>query len=212
MDLICLVYKDESSDENDRWNVAKKLFEWGFENKRTVDAASLLDTAEPARVQVENYAAGDTGTGLLEFKKPEAGTAYVTLDKTTAEALQSGTDSLVAAPAYTKDLPLQAPIKKGDVLGTVTYTSKASGEPVYTCDLVASRDVLEADSSTSDIETVITTLPPVPDVNAAVQSKAEIWYWLIVPAALVTFLIIRLVTTRRGRRFKKRIRYSYRIK
>lgn len=210
MNLICLIYKDETSDESDRWKVAKNLFEWGFQNKKTIDVASLLDSAEPVQVQVENYSAEDTGKGLLEFKKPDAGTAFVTLEKATAEGLQNGTDSLVATPTYNAE-PLQAPIEKDAVLGTVTYTSKATGEQVYSCDLIASREVAEA--GTTSGETAVTTLPPTQPIKDPGQGSGSVWYWLIIPVLLIGFLVFRLVTTRRSKRFKKRKpHYSYRIK
>jgi D-alanyl-D-alanine carboxypeptidase (penicillin-binding protein 5/6) len=212
MNLIALIFNDQTQDRSDRWKIAKNLFEQGFEKKKTIDIASLLEATETVQVQVENYAAEDTGAGLLEFKKPVAGTAYRTLDKATAEGLLNGTDSLVATPTYTKDLPLQAPIKKDDVLGTVAYTSKATGEQIYTCDLIASRDVFEAGSSSSGTETAVTTLPPTSPPKTPGES-GSVWYWLIVPVALIAFLVFRLVTTRRSKRYKeRRPHYSYRIK
>jgi D-alanyl-D-alanine carboxypeptidase (penicillin-binding protein 5/6) len=211
MNLICLVYGEKPSEGTyERWKVSKALYEWGFETYKTIDVTPLLETAEPLQAQVENYAADDTGSGLLEFKKPEAGTTFVTLEAATAEGLISGTDKLIATPTYNSE-PLQAPIKKDDVLGTVVYTSEATSEEVYRCDLIASRDVNEA--GTTSGETAVTTLPPTPPAKDPGQSSGAVWYWLIVPFALIAFLVVRLVTTRRSKRFRKRKpHYSYRIK
>jgi D-alanyl-D-alanine carboxypeptidase (penicillin-binding protein 5/6) len=211
MNLICLVYGENPSTNTERWKVSKGLFEWGFENYSTIDVASLLEAAEPVQVQVENYSAEDSGKGMLEFKKPEAGTTFVTLDKATADALKNGTDSLVPTPAYNAELPLQAPVKKDDVLGTVAYSSKATGEQVCSFDLIASRGIAEAGTMSS--ETAVTTLPPTPPKKDPGEGSGSVWYWLIIPVVLIGFLVFRLVTTRR-KRFKKRSRphYSYRIK
>jgi D-alanyl-D-alanine carboxypeptidase (penicillin-binding protein 5/6) len=212
MNLICLIFNDQTKDRSDRWKIAKGLFEWGFENYTTIDVAPYLEAAGPVQVEVENYSAEDSGKGMLEFKKPEAGTTYVTLEKATANGLTNGTDKLVATPTFNAELPLQAPIKKDDVLGTVTYSSEATGEAVCTLDLIASRDIAEA--GTISGETAVTTLPPTPAKKDPGQGSGSVWYWLIIPIGLIVFLIVRLITTRRSKRFKKRTRphYSYRIK
>ncbi len=212
MNLICLVYGESPSSNTERWKTSKALYEWGFENYSTIDVAPLLEAADPVQVQVENYSAEDSGKGMLEFKKPEAGTTFVTLDKTTADGLLNGTDKLVPTPTYNAELPLQAPVKKDDVLGTVTYSSEATGEVVCTLDLIASREIAEA--GTVSGETAVTTLPPTPPKKDPGQGGGSVWYWLIIPVGLIAFLVVRLITTKRSKRFKKRTRphYSYRIK
>jgi D-alanyl-D-alanine carboxypeptidase (penicillin-binding protein 5/6) len=213
MNLICLVYGEKPSEGTDRWKASKALYEYGFENYKTIDIASLLDKTESVQAQVENYTAEDIGKGLLEFKKPEPGTTYVTLEKATAEGLLNGTDTLEATPTF-KEEPLQAPVKKDDVLGSVVYSSKATGEQIYNCDLIASREIIEAGSSGSpNGDTAVTTLPPTPPKKDPGEGSGGIWYWLIIPVALIAFLVFRLVTTRRNKRFRKRRpHYSYRIK
>ena len=213
MNLVCLVYGDNTSGKNDRWTVSKDLFEWGFDKYKTVDLSVLLENAEPVQTQVENYSASDSGDGLLEFKTPEVASAYVTLEKTAVQGIIDGTDSIVATPTYTEELPLQAPISEGDILGTVVYSSKNTGEPIYTDDLVAARDILEAGSIGG---TAVATLPPtVPEEILTQEDGAGIWLWLLIPGGLIVFLIVRLVTVnkRKRKRFKgHRPHYSYRIK
>ncbi|MGI5849133.1 MAG: D-alanyl-D-alanine carboxypeptidase family protein [Christensenellales bacterium] len=213
MNLIALVYGDQTADRSDRWRIAKDLFEWGFDRFETVELATLLKTAEPVQIQVENYAADDAGDGLLEFKRPEVASTYVTLEKTTVQGILDGTDSIDSKPSYMKDLPLRAPISEGDILGTVTYSSKATEEIIFIDNLIASRDVFEAGSIGG---TAVATLPPtVPEEILTRKDNASVWLWLLIPGGLIVFLVIRLFTVnkRKRRRFKRRKpHYSYRIR
>jgi D-alanyl-D-alanine carboxypeptidase len=212
MNLICLVYGEKPSSDTDRWKISKDLFEYGFANYKTIDIASLLTGVPALQAQVQNYAANDSGDGLLEFKQPETGTTYVTLETNIAQGLLDVTDSLEAVPAYNTD-PLSAPIYKDDMLGTVTYKSKATGVQVYTCDLIASRDVFEEGSQG---ETAVTTLPPTPtNKYEDLAENGGVWWWLLIPAALIVFLVVRILKTKKSKhRFKRKHRphYSYRIK
>ena len=75
MNLICLVYKDEYNG-SERWPLSKSLFEYGFENYRTVSFESITDKAEPVSVQVQDAAEGDD---TLELKAVSNGKDSVTL-------------------------------------------------------------------------------------------------------------------------------------
>ncbi len=210
MNLICLIYGDEGND--DRWSLAKELFDWGFDNYETVDVSSLIESVEPVQVQVENYAPTDTGEGLLEFRKPDAASVYITLEKDDAQALIDGTDEITATPSFDVELPLKAPINEGDVLGTVTYSSKATGEELFTDNLVAARNVFETGSSGG---TAVATMPPAAPEKVEPEGSGGVWFWLLIPTALIAFLIIRVLTVRRSKsRFKRRHKphYSYKIK
>ena len=213
MNLICLIYKDEFNG-SERWPLTKNLFEWGFDNFKTVDLATLLEKAEPVQATVENATASDSG--ILEFNAPEVGATYVTLDKDVVDGILNDTDSIVTDKALNDD-PLEAPIAKDDVVGTVTYKSEKTGEIIYQGSLIASRDVARIGSEpNASGATAVETQPPVlpPEVVTPEQNPL-IWLWLLLPAGLIVFLVIRLLTVnkRKRRRFKHRQpHYSYKIK
>ena len=214
MNLICLIFGDESSKGAKRWSTAKTLFDFGFNNFVTIDLQQLLDKAEPVKVQIDNYASTDENDGLLVFEGPQSAGTYQTIDKSIADGILDGTDRIIAdEPDFTSTL--QAPILKGDVLGTVTYRSEATGEPIYTGNLIATRDVLQAGAEPdASGGTAVTVVQPV-NIEEIKSSDGSIFYWLIIPGALIIFLVVRLltVTRRKRKRFsKKRPHYSYRIK
>jgi len=213
MNLICLVFKVKDGDPV-RWTMTKDLFEWGFNNFVTVDLVSLIGNVEPVQTTVEDASASDSG--VLQFNKPEAGSVYVTLGKTLVEGILDGTDSVEAEAVYNTET-VQAPITKDDVLGTLTYKSVNTGEVVYQCELIASRDVVKAgtEPNSSGATAVETQTPVEPNAVVTPKSNTGVWLWLIPVAALIAFLVVRLATANRHkrRRFKPRQpRYSYRVK
>jgi D-alanyl-D-alanine carboxypeptidase (penicillin-binding protein 5/6) len=216
MNLICLIFKDESEDGVNRWSLSKSLFDYGFDNYTTVDVQTLLAKAPSVQIQIENYAAGDKGDGLLTFEAPSSPGTLVTVKKSTAQGILDSTDTeaIEAVPAY-DDTKLTAPILKGDVLGTVTYKNKATGDELYTGPLIASRDIAEAGAEPdASGGTAVSVMPAVSmeDIN---KHDGDIFYWLIPPGILIAVLVWRLVTVqhRKRKRFsKKRPHYSYRIK
>ena len=208
MNLVCLIFNTEDPL---RWTLSKELFEWGFENFKTVDITTLLAKADPVQATVENAAASDSG--VLDFNMPEAGTAYVTLDKATVDGIMNGTDSITVEMAFNPD-PLQAPIAKDDIVGTVTYKSAGTGTVLFAGSLIASRDVPSSAPGTSGA-TAVETQKPVPPGPIEPKGDASIWWWLLLPGALIAFLVIRLLTTnrRKHKRFKHhQPHYSYKIK
>lgn len=217
MDLICLIFGDDTSDGSERWTLAQDLFEFGFDNFTTVDMQSFLDMAKPIQAQVENYAENDSGEGLIEFVAPVTTGKSITIEKDILTALQDGSDSIETLETYDVPEPLQAPIMEGEVLGTVTYNSKETGTEIHSENLIAARDVYETGTGpNASGGTAVVTMPPA-DLDEALTQKdnAGIWWWLLLPGGLVVFLVLRLirVNKRKHKRFKKRRpHYSYRIK
>ena len=213
MNLICVIFKDDSAEGKNRWTTAKSLFDFGFNNYVTIDLQELLDKAEPVKAQIENYASTDENDGLLVFEGPQSPGTYATIDKTLAEGILNGTDSIEAVPEYTSTL--QAPVLKGDVLGTVTYKSKATKDDIYTGNLIATRDVLQAGAEPDVSGGTAVSMMPAMNIEDLEKEDGSILYWLIIPGALIAVLVWRLltVTRRKRKRFsKKRPHYSYRIR
>lgn len=216
MNLICLLFNYPEEKGDNRWPGAKELFDFGFSKYSTVDLTALLANTTPVQEMVENCSATDEKGGLLEFSLPGEGT-YVTLAKDVAQGLKSGTDEVEVDAVFASGTPLQAPIQKDEVLGTVTYKSKSTGEPLYTGPLVATRDVLQAGTESNvNGGTAVTTLPPtIPEQLIKKTDHSGIWLWLLIPTGLIAFLVFRLLTLNRKRRkryTRKKPQYSYKIR
>lgn len=213
MNLICLIFKDTSKDGEKRWSGAKSLFDYGFENYETVDVQTLLDKAPAVQTQIENFASTDESDGLLTFEAPSSPGTLATLKKATVDGILNGTDTIEADPEYSRDL--KAPILKDDVLGTVTYKSAATGDILYTGNLIATRDVQEAGAEPDASGGTAVSVMPAVNIEDLNKHDGDIFYWLIPPGILIAVLVWRLMTVQRRKRkrfSKKRPHYSYRIK
>ncbi len=215
--FIVLLFKDTATSVGrDRWTDAKSLFDYGFKNYQTLKLSEALKDAQPVQQTVENCSTTDENGGLLEFVSPSEDT-YVTLTNDTAAGLLNGSDSVQVETTFTMT-PLQAPIQKGQVLGSVTYKSEKTGETIYTGSLVASRDVLQAGTESSvKGGTAVATLPPtIPEQLIKKSDHSGIWLWLLIPVALIGFLVFRLLTVNRKRRkrysTRRKPQYSYKIR
>jgi D-alanyl-D-alanine carboxypeptidase len=215
--LICLLFGYPDDKGDDRWPAARELFDFGFNNYQTVNLSDVLKDTQPVQKPVENSSSTDEKGGLLEFALPSEG-AFATLSKDVAAGLLNGTDSVDVAPVFTSGETLQAPIRMGDVLGTVTYMSKNTGETLYSGPLVAARDVLQAGTESNvNGGTAVTKLPPmIPEKLSKKNDHSGIWLWALVPLGLIAFLVFRLVTVNRKRRkrftTRKKPQYSYKIR
>ena len=119
LELVAVVMAGESSDA--RFNGAKKLLDYGFANYNfsSIDA----EIADDFTLQV------DGGTQKTVAVKPD-GNLNVLLPKTVS-------GDIVRETVFKKDI--KAPVKKGDLLGTVTV--KLGDEQLGEIPVVASEDV-----------------------------------------------------------------------
>lgn len=102
-DLICVVLKSEKSHED-----AKALLEYGFHNFKQVEIAKKGDILGETKVK---QGAG----GVDHIRAVAKENIVVTLP------LDAKTDDIKSKITYSED-EVYAPIKKGDTLGTISYT------------------------------------------------------------------------------------------
>jgi len=112
-----------SQNEEDRWEDAIAMFDWGYENYQTGYAI------EPGAVVGQVKVRG-SGNVYEDVVCPDG--VFITLDT------QAG-DSADTRCTITLDEGLEAPLAKGDKVGTVTYTSLDG--TTHECDVVMANDV-----------------------------------------------------------------------
>nr|WP_172200115.1 D-alanyl-D-alanine carboxypeptidase family protein [Saccharibacillus qingshengii] len=133
MRLISVVMGTDANDQGSRFVETRKVLDYGFnhfEIKELVKANQALEAEEPVAVNKgkEETVAYETA-GALSFVVPKGADASALKVKPSVEA------------------SLEAPVAKGDKVGTATYTYKAEGmteAQTKTVDLVASADVEKA--------------------------------------------------------------------
>lgn len=198
LNLIAVIFGDTTKSEDTstqpdshaRWDIAKYLFDYGFENFAKVDLAKY---ASPVALteQIENASGNDPQEGTLEVSADLSKIASDTqlIDAATAKGLEDGSVKLEETTNISE--PLKAPIKEGDEVGTVSYS--LNGKELYSAPLVAGREVFEKGE-----ESLASEEYGVP------YFEFQTWYlWIIIPVALIlTLLIIRAVNkSRRKKRY-----------
>ena len=216
--LIALVYGDESKSGNDRWKIAKYLLEYGFNNYESYDMEQLAEKCGNLTVTVSNAAKNDEGKGVLKC------TPVISDDENEKITLTSDDIASGLKAKVTPKDGLTAPVNEGDVVGTVSIT--VGSNEVFKGNVVASRSVYsEEQVSSKGSSSPVSTIAPtkIDDTKKALGFK-DIWYWLIIPAALIAFLVIRgfVIKGRHHRRYgrgslnsgrvRRRGGYSYKIK
>ncbi len=194
--LIALVFGTPSEKAEDKWGVARYLFEYGFENYTSMELSGLAP-GYTATATVNNAVQADGSKGITRIScygdVPEG--TVVTVDK-------SDMDSSEITVEFTpKNGGLEAPIFQGDVIGTISY--KLGGKMLYECDAIAAESALEtlgADNPNSPV----TSIDPIDlshsgtkDLTADQISKT-LW-WVLGPLlAIAVLLIVLMVIKARG--------------
>ena len=196
MNLIVTIFNDGTEDGLKRWKYAIDLFNYGFENFISIDISDILSEIVLEPVQIKNASATDSLKGELALE--------VLLDEDSA----SGVLSSVAQAAkenpekieveITYDKKLEAPIVKGETLGTATATYE--GQYLGTFSVAASRDVKADDPLVSTTELPIVSINP----DLAEDDKpADKRMGLILPFAILAVLIIVAFLWLRGKKRKR---------
>ncbi len=216
MTLVAVVLHEDKSDN--RWPDSVTMFEYGFTNYDTLNLVELL-RGIPVSADILNAAASDETQGKLQLTLlPKTQNAYITDKKDVIAALKADTSQFTQEVKLAKTL---APIKKDEVLGTVTYSY--NGNAVLEGDLLASRDVAEmptsapsasvaANASASPGAPVSAGASVSPTGNSAGNSGSLgttlIWVGAVILLLLAALVTIRIVNM--SRRNKKYRQYNYR--
>ena len=90
---------------------------------------------------VPNALLSDTETGILETQVASSDAVWMTDKKEVIDQLRQNMDQFTREVTVKEGL--SAPIARGDVVGTVTYSYQ--GQEIFTSDIIASRDVKAID-------------------------------------------------------------------
>ncbi len=203
MNLICLIFKDEYNG-SERWPLTKSLFEYGFDNYKTVDVQSIIDGTDPVSANVQNAA---PGSETLVLNIVNTGKPYQTLELELANKVEAG---LTTEVVLNSGEALTAPVKEGETVGVINYLT-GSGEMICQGKLIASQAVAAADSTAVQPSEAPATPEQTDSQTPAVPDKNGIgligWILIAVGAVLAVILIILVVMAiQRKRRYARRRR------
>lgn len=194
MELVAVIFGDQSEEAKDRWRLAKDLFEYGYNNYADVDLASYIKPVT-LEEQVSNYSQNDPQQGMLTLTTSmiTEPPGIETIDKTLADGLISGATKVETRVDMTKEL--KAPISSGEEMGIVRYT--LDGTEIYQAPLIANRQIYEQGE-----EQMTTTVYNLDD-----GVPSNLWMYIVIPAAgaVGAMFIIRAM---RMRAFTSTARYG----
>lgn len=185
MELVAVMFGDQSEESKDRWRLAKDLFEYGFNNYADVDLASYIQPVT-LEEQVSDYAENDPQNGMLTLTTSMISEppGVETLDKSLADGLLSGTTRVETSVDMTKQLT--APITSGEEMGIVHYT--LNGTEIYQAPLIAGRQIYAQGEEKMTQNTY----------NLEDGKPDNLWLYFVIPAggAVGALFIIRALRER----------------
>lgn len=194
--LIALVFGvTEEAPGHNRWEVAKYLFDYGFENFVTKNIYNLA-AGQVVTATVNNAILEDGSKGIKEISCmldiPED--AIATVDRADAE-----TQELRIEFDPTNGV-LEAPVYQGDTIGRAKlyYGEKA----VYECDAVAAENALSTIEEVEKIEGPVSEIEQVDlDQNSAESLTKEdlssLWWLILIPAVAVVIILVLAILKNR---------------
>lgn len=196
--LVALVYGDPSDKGANRWGIAKTLLDYGFENYDNVTLKSLV-TAQPITAKVSG-AGIDRETVEIACLPDVQDDTLLTVDNTLGEGVELEARFEVANGG------LEAPVQEGEVVGRVAYTYE--DRLIYECNVLAGETVRSAEEEQLLNEGPISTIDPIelsdPKGGEIDPEKLTmLWWWALIPLALIVFLIVRAVLIKRKRHARR---------
>ena len=193
--LIALVFGDSSDQGAQRWSMAKALFEYGFNEFSRIPLDELA--AEQMQIDVANAPVVDEVPMKLKCAPAGAGAEN-------AIVLKNDVDRSTISVQVTPKEGLAAPILMGDVVGTMII--KSGEQTIFSGELAAAEDMMSNEEYQKLVENAnankVGTVE-LDDPSTGVKKISKyVWLWLLIPIALIIFLIVRTLTAKRSRRMR----------
>ncbi len=193
--LIALVFGDSSDQGAKRWTIVRSLFEYGFNEFSKVPLDELA--AEKLQIDVANAPVVD---GVpMKLKCVPAGTGA-----DGAIVLKNDVDRAQITVQITPNEALAAPVLMGDIVGKVVIAN--GDQTIFSGDLAAAEDMMSNEEYQKLVENAnankVGTVD-LDDPSASVRKISKyVWLWLLIPIALIVFLIVRTLGAKRSRRMR----------
>lgn len=194
--VAALLFADGSENSGaQRWKDAAAILDYALNNYENYSLAALAAKAE-ITLNVWHAAEKDSEGGLLSCDFGDLEDKKYSLPKDLDTS-----SGITAEPSFNQGI--MAPLFTGDEVGTAKLL--LNGEVIYEGAVYASRDVYEEgfETAANGPVTIIDQLQ-VEEINLEVdeeETKLMLW-WLLLPAALLIYLIVRYFTIRPAMRKK----------
>lgn len=197
--LIAVLLRDEPVDN--RFTVAKNLFDWCFANCLKVDV-STLGLPTTLDQTVVNASFEDPQNGILTLNADLTGKTISGL-KDEIEDIKANIASIKLVPVLNDKLT--APVEEGQVVGTLAY--QYNGSTLFSADLVASRSVAGIDTAVLSPS----SSPLITGTNSPKNNSSPLLFWiLVILLVLIIFVVIKIAQHKHQRRRSRRRRSAKR--
>lgn len=182
-----------------KWKDSIKLFDYGFAAYTSLDILSLM-RQQTFSMPVKGSASGEGATLLLRLPD-DVQPCALSVEKEKADVIASS-PSAYFSTSFTKQ---SAPISKGDVVGTVTFTLD---DTTITRDLIATRDMEAslAQGTGAAQPGEPTRIPTLSDIEERAKNspyKKLLWLLLIPLVLFVVFFVWLLVEINRRKKRRR---------
>ncbi len=126
--------------KNGKWTDTKRLMEYGFAQYKTYAFNKIYD-ANPLYATIKNADSEDAGSGLVELTVVPGGSIGNYSVTCLPDDLAETSRDIMSKVSVQYTSTLVAPIREGDILGSISYT--ADDGSAFSGTVIASRDVQE---------------------------------------------------------------------
>ena len=191
--LIALVFGDSSDQGAKRWTIVRSLFEYGFNEFSKVPLDELA--AEKLQIDVANAPVVDGAP--MKLKCVPAGTGA-----DGAIVLKNDIDRAQITVQITPKEGLAAPVLMGDIVGNVVIAN--GDQTIFSGDLAAAEDMMSDEEYQKLVQNANANKVDKVDLEdpGVRQISTYVWLWLLIPIALIVFLVVRTLGAKRSRRMR----------
>lgn len=190
---VSLISVTLKTTKNGKWTDTKRLMEYGFAQYKTYTFDKIYK-ASPLYATIKNADSEDPGLGLVELTVVPGGSITNYTITCLPDEFEASSKELMSRVSVQYSSNLVAPIREGDILGTIAL----SGDDGQTLSatVIASRDVAE-------IKPVSTLGEIVPWVDT--MDMSLIWVLLALFAVMIILIMILRIqhSIRRRRRYRE---------
>lgn len=180
------------STKADRWKDTERLMKYGFSQYETYTFDQIY-AAKPLYASIKNADTSDEGAGLLELMIVPGGSVNSLTTYCLPDDFESAAAELMSQLSVNYSSNLVAPIRQGDILGTVSFTTEG-GETLMST-VISSRDVLELKPATTLGEFV----PWIDTVDFSLL-------WVLLALFFIVFILILVLRIQHAMRRRRRQR------
>ena len=198
MNMIAVTFFDDSSGHVERWNDAKKMIEYGFNHFDSIDLGGIQ--FDPVLTTVENASRSDPFDGLLTLDV-DASDMRISGLAAQINPIREKLSTLTVLSTINGGLPLEAPIRQGDLVGTAAI--RMDNVTLAIVDLLASRDVT---SNENDPQSAVTALFQSGGDASSKARNIPMYIFLGLGILVVVLFLVLLLRRRLGKQVNRRVK------